>query len=97
MVRAHTKNNLVLLAGAILAEDKGDMWVWGLNLSILPKETLYQLQDGVTVQLHAREGHALQVLMEHKKNIEQVSLQSDHLVTRNKKLEHAMLEVCSNY
>jgi len=64
----------VLLASVVLAEAKGNMKSWELNLATLPRETLYQLQDGVTTELHAKEGCALQILMEYKANVEQVSL-----------------------
>jgi len=67
-----------------------------MNLATVPRETLYQLQDGVTVGLRAREGHTLQVLMEHKENLEQVRLQRDDLVAHNKELEPVMVEVYSS-
>lgn len=68
---------------------------WELNLATLPRETLYQLQDGVTTELHAKEGCALQILMEYKANVEQVSLQHDDLITYNKEVEQAMAEACT--
>lgn len=64
---------VVLPEGAILASTEGDgatMKGWGLNFSAIPRETLYQLQDGVTIELSTREGRALQVLMEKKGNLE---------------------------
>ena len=70
MLRAHTTKTLVLPEGTILVEAEGDMRGWGLNLTTLPRETLYQLQDGVTAELRTREGHALQVLSEQKLNLE---------------------------
>lgn len=88
-------NTLVFLAGVTLAEVEGDMWSWELNLTTLPRETLYQLQDGVTAELCAREGHALQILTEYKENLEQVSSQCDDLVVCNQEVEHAMVEACS--
>jgi len=87
MVCTHTMNTLELPTGAVLAEAKGDMRSWRLNLASLPRETLYQLQDGVTAELHAREGCDLQILMEHKENLEQVSLQYDDLVPHNQEVE----------
>jgi len=36
----------------------------GLNLATLPRETLYLLQDGITIELWARESHVIQVLSE---------------------------------
>lgn len=48
-----------------------------INMDALPRETLYVLQDGVTIELRAREGHVLQVMSEQRNNIEQLSLQHD--------------------
>lgn len=62
MLCTHTTNTLVLPKGTVLIEAEDDMRGWGLNLVSLPKETLNQLQDGVTAELRAREGRALQVL-----------------------------------
>lgn len=62
-------NTLAFLAGTVLAEVEGDVRSWGLNLAALGRETLYQLQDGVTTELRAREGRALRTLMEHKANL----------------------------
>jgi len=65
MLRTRTKNTFPLLEGAVLAAAEGDgatasqMKGWGFNLAAFPRETLYQLQDGVTAELHTREGHAL--------------------------------------
>ena len=36
----------------------------GINMATLPRETLYVLQYGVTVELWARENHMLQVMSE---------------------------------
>lgn len=69
MLRAHTMNTLLLPEGVVLAETKGDMRGWGLNLATLPRETLYQLQDRVTAKLRTREGRALQALSERKLNL----------------------------
>lgn len=96
MLRARTTNTFVLPEGTILAAAEGDMRGWGLNLVALPKETLYQLQDGVTVELCAREGRALQVLSEQKLNLEQLSLQHDNLVAQTQGLEQAMEEAYSS-
>lgn len=46
----------------------------GINMVVLPRETLYVLEDGVTIELRAREGHMLQVLSEQGINMEQLSL-----------------------
>jgi len=70
MVHASTMNTLVLLAGVVLEEVEGDMGGWGLNLAALLRETLYQLEDGVTAELCTRQGRALQVLIEQKGNLE---------------------------
>lgn len=86
MVCASIMNTFVL-PGAIVAEVEGDIRGWGMNLLTLPRETLYQLQDGVITELHVREGRTLQILMEHKENLEKVSLQCDDLVTHKKELE----------
>lgn len=67
-------NTLVLPKGIVLVEAKLDMRGCGLNFSALPKETLYQLQDGVTAKLCSQEGHTLQVLSKLKLNLEQLSL-----------------------
>jgi len=64
-------------------------------LATLPRETLYQLQDGATTELRAREACALQILMEHKTNLDKVSLQLDDLVACGKELEQVMAKVCS--
>lgn len=69
---------------------------WGLNLVAFPRETLYQLQDGITGKLRSREGHALQVLSEKNINLEQLSLQRDSLVAQNQGLEQVMEEACSS-
>lgn len=74
MVHTSTMNTLVLPIGTIVAEVEGDMRGWGLNLAALPRETLYQLQDGVITELCAREGCTLQIVMEYKATLEQVSL-----------------------
>lgn len=70
MVSAHTTNTLVLPKGVILAEAEGDRRGWGLNLATLPRETLYQLQDGVSTELRTQEGCALQILSDHKDKLE---------------------------
>jgi len=70
MVRASTMYTLVLTTIAVVVETEGDMRGWGLNLAALPRETLYQLQDGVTAELCARESCALQMLMDHGTNLE---------------------------
>lgn len=93
-MRSHSINTLVLPVGVVLAEAEGDMCSWELNLTALPRKTLYQLQDGVTTEPHAMEGRAFQILTEHKENLEQVSLQCDDLGVYNQELEQAMTEAC---
>lgn len=56
---AHTTKTSVLTEGVVLVEAEGNMKDWGLNLAALLRETLYQLQDGVTAELCVREGRAL--------------------------------------
>lgn len=87
MVRTNTMNTLVLPTGAVLVEVEGDLRSWGLNLAALPRETLHQLQDGVTIEVHAQEGYALQTMIEHKENMEQVSLQRDDLISNTEEVE----------
>lgn len=43
MVCSDIMNTLVLLVDAILTKAEGDMRSCGLNLTALPRETLYQL------------------------------------------------------
>lgn len=54
MVHTNTMNTLVFPAGTVLVELEGNVRSWGLNLATLHRETSYQLQDGVTTELHAR-------------------------------------------
>ena len=85
-------NNIVLLKG-VLTEKKDDdratvsrIEGMGLKLATLLWDTFHQLQDGITEELHAREGCALQVLSKKKINIEQLSLQRDELVPQNQQI-----------
>jgi len=61
-------NTVALSEGALTVanmEDRvtvGRLKGLGLNLATLPPEILYQPQDGVTKELHAREGHAVQMV-----------------------------------
>lgn len=69
-------NTIVLPKGVLTAKNKeyksmvGRIKGLGLNLATLPRDTLYQLQDGATVELCAREGRAVQMLSEQRINIE---------------------------
>lgn len=92
MLRARMKNTIVFPEGALVPSNAMDqlsismMKGLGLNLAALPWETLYQLQDGIKIELQARESQAIQVLSEHKINIEQLSLQHNELVSQNQQL-----------
>ena len=66
----------------------------GLNLVSLPRDTLYQLQDGITVELCARESHTIQFLSEQKINIEHLSLHYDELVLQNLQLVQTVDDAC---
>ena len=73
-------NAIVLPKGALAAENEidraavGRIKGIGLNLATLLRETLYLLQDGITIELHARDSRMIQVLSEQKINMEQLSL-----------------------
>lgn len=70
MFRAKMTNTIVLPDGALIAKNEADRPMvsslkgTGLNMGVLPRETFYILQDGVIVELWARESHALQVMRE---------------------------------
>lgn len=89
MLRAQMTNTIVLSEGALVPSNEADrpsvsaLKGLGLNLAALPCETLYVFQDGITVELRARESHALQVLSEQKINMEQLSLQHNEVVSQN--------------
>ena len=74
MLRARTMNTLVLPNGAVLAAVEGDIRGWALNLAALPRETIHQLQEGVTTDICAKEGRILQILSEEKEKLQQISL-----------------------
>ena len=67
---AKMANTIALQVGALTADNVEDRAVvgWltglGLNLATLPQDVLYQLHDGTTMELRAREGHAVQILSE---------------------------------
>lgn len=92
MLHVRMANTIVLSKGALAAENEidraavGRIKGLGLNLAALPRDTLYQLQDGITVELHTREGHVIQVMSEQNINIEQLNLQCDELVSQNQQL-----------
>ena len=65
MLRAQVTNTIVLPEGALVKTNEVDMPMVSafkgidINMVALPRETLYVLQDGITVELRARESHAL--------------------------------------
>lgn len=70
MLCARMTNTIVFPEGALVTQNETDRAMVsalkgvGINMAALPRETLYVLQDRVTVELRAREGHALQVMSE---------------------------------
>ena len=58
-------NTIMLSEGALKAENEDDRAAvrrikgLGLNLAALLRDTLYQLQAGITTELYAREGRAI--------------------------------------
>jgi len=70
LLRAKMANTIALLEGALRVDNTeeratiGRLKGLGLSLAALPREILYQLQDGVTTELHAREGRTVQMLSE---------------------------------
>ena len=69
MLRCLT-NTIVLPEGALAIENEAirpmvsALKGVGINMVALPLDMLYVLQDGVTIELRAREGCALQVMNE---------------------------------
>ena len=61
MLRAKMANMIVLPDGALVLENTMDLVMLntmkgiGLNLVAVPRDTLYQLQDGITAELRTRE------------------------------------------
>lgn len=70
MLCAYMTNTTVLPEGELVIENEADRHTIsvlkgvGINMVVLPREKLYVLQDGVTQELWAMEGHALQVMSE---------------------------------
>jgi len=86
--------NTFLLPEGTLAVVRGDdqavmssMKGISLNLVTLLHEILYQLQDGVIVELHAQEGGAIQVVHEQKINMDQLIIKRYELVFEASRLE----------
>jgi len=100
LLRAKMANTIVLLEGVLTTHNEDDRSAvsrikgMGLNLVALPRDTLYQLQDGIIVEIYTKEGHAIQVLNEKKFNIEQLSLQCDELVSQNQQIMQTVDETC---
>lgn len=73
-------NTIVLLEGALVKTNEVDMPIISalkgirINMATLPHETLYILQDGITVELRARESCTVQVLSEQKINMDKLRL-----------------------
>lgn len=71
-----TTNTIVLPEGALVTKNEANRPMIGtlkgirINMVTLPRETLYVLQDGITVELQARERCTLQVLSEQNINME---------------------------
>lgn len=100
LLRTKMANTIVLPEGVLAAETETDKAAvgritgLGLNLAALPRDTLYQLQDGITVELRAREGRTIQVMNEKNINIEQLNLQHDELVSQNHQIVQTVDEAC---
>lgn len=65
MLRGHMTNTIVLPKGALVMENEANRPMMsalkgvGINMVVLPWETLYVLQDGVTIELRASKGCTL--------------------------------------
>lgn len=95
MLPTRVTNTVLLPNGVLTTENEANMpmvsslkWV-GLNMVVLPRETLYLLQDGVTVKLWARECHTLQVMSEQLKKL---GLQCNESVQQNKQIMQVVEE-----
>lgn len=98
MLHTRMTNTIVLPYGALMRENEADMPMAsglkgiGLNVVVLPRKTLYVLQDRVAAKLRAKEGRALQVMSEQQINIENLSLQQDDVVAQNLQLVQVIEE-----
>lgn len=76
ILRAQVANTIVLLEGEPMKINEADRPTISrlkgirINMATLPWETLYIIQDGITVELQARESCVLQVLSEKEINME---------------------------
>lgn len=97
---AKMDNIIALPEGALTVdstEDRatvGQIKVFGLNLTALPRDTLYQLEDEATAELCAREGRAVKMLNEQWINIKKLSLQCDEALVQNQHQEKIVEEAC---
>lgn len=64
---------LMLPASTVIVEAEGDMRSCRLNLAAVTCENLYWLHDVVIMKLRARDGCAIQIVMEHKAKVEQAN------------------------
>lgn len=76
MLHTRVTNTIVLPQGALVIEKEANRPIVNqlkgvkINMAMLPQDTLYVLQDGVTVEMQAREGRMLQVMSKQCINIE---------------------------
>ena len=76
MLHTRVTNTIVLPDGALIAENEADRPMVsslkgvGLSMVVLPWEMPYLLQDGVTIEIRARESRTLWVMSENHINIE---------------------------
>lgn len=100
ILRACTTNTIVLPEGAFVIENEADrptvsaLKGVGINMVVIPREMLYVLHDGGTIELCAKEGRTLQVMSEKRINMEQLSLQHNEVVTQNSQLVKVVEEAC---
>lgn len=70
MLCARMENKTVLPEGALITVNDIDIFLvnmikgLGLSLDALPRETLYLLQDAITLEMCARESFTIQILSE---------------------------------
>lgn len=92
MLRAWTTNIIVLSEGELVTKNEADRSTISaqkgirINMVVLPRETLYIMQDGITIELWARESCVLQLLSEQKINMEKLRLQHDKVLSQNRQM-----------